>query len=48
MGTAVNVPGGAAPPRTAGQGADSILAAADAAKVPDGSFTRDGEAQDWA
>ena len=38
----------ATPPRTAEQGAASIVMAADAGKAPNGSFTSDGEVQDWA
>jgi NAD(P)-dependent dehydrogenase (short-subunit alcohol dehydrogenase family) len=47
MGNSADVPGGAAPPRSAGQGADSILLAADADAVANGSFTRDGETEEW-
>lgn len=35
------------PPRTPEQGAESIMAAADAQKVPTGSFTTDGKPLDW-
>lgn len=38
---------GTKPPRTAGQGADSILQAAEAS-IPNGSLSRDGEVEDWA
>ncbi|KAI8466759.1 MAG: hypothetical protein J3K34DRAFT_524310 [Monoraphidium minutum] len=36
-----------APPRSAAQGADSILMAADAEVAPSGSFSQDGKLLDW-
>jgi hypothetical protein len=48
MGTSAAAPMGVTPPRTALQGAESILAAADAGAVGNGSFSIDGKERDWA